>query len=158
SMVLTLSLVLAAMFTLSWQVSIAALVVIPLLALLARLVGRRVQRLAREGMQLDAELGSIMNEGFNVARAMVPKLYGRPEEESDLFANIAGRVRDIAVMTNVYGRILPMIVGLLAGLMSAVIFGLGGSLVVSGALKIGSLVALTALIGRLYGPINQLTN
>jgi ATP-binding cassette subfamily B protein len=158
SMVLTLSLVLAAMFALSWQISIVGLVVIPLCALLARTVGKRVQRLAREAMQLDAELGSMMNERFNVAGAMLAKLYGRPEQEADLFATRAGRVRDIAVMTNVYGRMLPVIVGLLASLMTALIYGLGGSFVISHSLQIGTLVALSVLIMRLYGPINQLTN
>jgi ATP-binding cassette subfamily B protein len=157
-MVLTLSLVLAAMFALSWQISITALVAIPLFVLPTKLVGRRVQRLAREGMQLDAELGSMMNERFNVAGAMLAKLYGRPEEESSLFAGRAGRVRDIAVMTNVYGSMLPTIIGLLAALITALIFGLGGSLVISGSLKLGSLVALATLIRGLYGPINQLSN
>jgi ATP-binding cassette, subfamily B, bacterial len=158
SMVLTLGLVLAAMFALSWQISLAALMAIPLFILPARLVGRRVQRLAREGMQLDAELGSMMNERFNVAGAMLAKLYGRPEEEADLFARKAGRVRDISVMTNVYGSILPVIVGLLGAMMTALIYGLGGSLVISGSLQIGSLVAMAVLITRLYGPINQLNN
>jgi ATP-binding cassette subfamily B protein len=158
SMVLTLGLVLAAMFTLSWQISSAALIAIPLFILPAKLVGRRVQRLAREGMQLDAELGSMMNERFNVAGAMLVKLYGRPEEEAYLFAQKAQRVRDVAVMTNLYGRRLPIMVGLLAALMTALIYGLGGSLVISGSLRIGTLVALAVLITRLYGPINQLTN
>jgi ATP-binding cassette subfamily B protein len=158
SMLLTLGLVLAAMFALSWEISIAALVVIPFFLLPSKIVGRRVQRLAREGMQLDAELGSMMNERFNVAGAILSKLYGRPEEEAELFTRKAGRVRDIAVMTNVHGRLLPIIVGLLAALMSALIYGLGGSLVISGSLRIGSLVALAVLITRLYGPINQLTN
>jgi ATP-binding cassette subfamily B protein len=158
SMVLTLGLVLAAMFALSWQISLAALVAIPLFVLPAKVIGRRLQRLARETMQLDAELGSMMNERFNVAGAMLAKLYGRPEEEADLFARKAGRVRDIAVMTSVYARILPVIVGLLAALMSALIYGLGGSLVISGALHIGSIMALALLITRLYSPINQLTN
>jgi ATP-binding cassette, subfamily B, bacterial len=158
SMVLTLGGVVAAMFALSWQLSVTALVVIPLFILPAKLVGRRVQRLAREGMQLDAELGSMMNERFNVAGAMLAKLYGRPDEECDLFGRKAGRVRDISVMTNVYGSALPIIIGLLAALMSALVYGLGGSLVISGSLKIGTLVALALLITRLYGPISQLTN
>jgi ATP-binding cassette subfamily B protein len=158
SMVLTLALVLAAMFSLSWQVSLAALIVIPLFILPAKLIGGRVQRLTREVMQVDAELGSMMNERFNVAGAMLQKLYGRPEEEADLFTRRAGRVRDISVATWVYGRVLPIIVSLLAALVTALIYGLGGSLVISGSLQIGSLVALALLITRLYGPINQLTN
>jgi ATP-binding cassette, subfamily B, bacterial len=158
SMMMTLGLTLAAIFVLSWQLSVAALVMMPLFIVPAKMVGRRVQRLAREGMQLDAELGSMMNERFNVAGAMLAKLYGRPEEESDLFARTAGRVRDIMVMTNVYGSLLPVTIGLLAALMTALVYGLGGSLIISGSLKIGTLVAMTVLIARLYGPINQLTN
>jgi ATP-binding cassette, subfamily B, bacterial len=158
SIFLTLGLVLAAMFALSWQISVVAVLAIPLFLLPAKMVGRRVQRLAREGMQLDAELGSMMNERFNVAGAILAKLYGRSDEESDLFTRKAERVRDIAVMTNVYGRLLPIIAGLLAVLMSAMIYGLGGSLVINGSLRLGSLVALAVLIARLYGPINQLTN
>jgi ATP-binding cassette subfamily B protein len=134
------------------------LVAIPLFILPAKVIGKRLQRLAREQMMLDAELGSMMNERFNVAGAMLAKLYGRPDEESGLFSRKAGRVRDIAVVTNVYGRLLPLSIGLLAALMTALIYGLGGSLVISGAIKIGTLVALALLIARLYGPINQLTN
>jgi ATP-binding cassette, subfamily B, bacterial len=158
SVILTLSLVLAAMFALSWQITLAALVVIPFFVVPTKMVGRRVQRLARELMGLDAELGTMMNERFNVAGAMLAKIYGRPEEETDLFTAKAGRVRDIAVMANVYGRILPVIVGLLAALVTALIYGLGGSFVIDGSLGIGSLVALALLITRLYGPINALTN
>jgi ATP-binding cassette subfamily B protein len=88
---------------------------------------------------------------------MLAKLYGRPDEETDLFAGKAGRVRDIAVLTNMYGKILPVMLGLLTAVMTALIYGLGGSLVISGSLKIGTLVALALLISRLFGPINQLT-
>ena len=158
STVLTLGLTLSAIFALSWQLAVVAVVVIPLFTAPARLVGRRVQRLARETMQLDAELGSMMNERFNVAGAMLVKLYGRPEEESAQFTRRASRVRDIAVMTNVYGRLLPVIMGALAALMGALIYGFGGSLVISGSLQMGTLVALALLVTRLYGPINQLSS
>jgi len=158
SAILIMVLILAAMFALSWQVSIAAIVVIPLLVMPVKVIGRRLQRLARERMQLDAEVGSMMNERFNVAGAMLVKLYGRPEEESDLFTQKAGRVCDISVKLNVYAIALPIIIGLLAALMSALVYGLGGSLAVSGSLKIGTLVAMASLIARLYGPITQLAN
>jgi ATP-binding cassette subfamily B protein len=158
SVILTLALVLSAIFVLSWQLAVVALVVIPLFIAPAKLIGKRVQRLTREAMQLDAELGSMMNERFNVAGAILTKLYGRPEEEADQFTRRASRVRDIAVMTNVNGRVLPIIVSLLAALMTALIYGFGGSLVISGSIKIGTLVALAFLVTRLYGPINQLTN
>jgi ATP-binding cassette, subfamily B, bacterial len=158
STILTLGFVLATLFTLSWQISIVALVAAPLFVLPAKVIAKRVQRLAREQMQLDAELGSMMNERFNVAGAMLAKLYGRPEEESDLFDSRAARVRDIAVMTNVYGRLLPVFLGLLAALMTALVYGLGGSFVISGSIKLGTLVAMTLLLARLYGPITSLTN
>jgi ATP-binding cassette subfamily B protein len=158
STMLTLILVLAAMFYLSWQISIVALVVMPLFILPGKLVGKRLQRLTREGMQLDAELSSITNERFNVAGAMLAKLYGRPDQESGLFANRAGRVRDIAVMTTVYGRVFFIIITLLAALTTALVYGLGGSLVIHGAFPIGTLVAMITLLTRLYGPINQLSN
>jgi ATP-binding cassette subfamily B protein len=158
SLTLTLGLTLAALLVMSWQITVAALVVIPFFIFPAKAVGRRVQRLTREGMQIDADLGSMMNERFNVAGAMLSKLYGRPGEESEMFAGKASRVRDIAVMTYVYGNVLPIGVGLLAGLLTALVYGLGGSFVINGSLRIGTLVALAVLITRLYGPINQLTN
>jgi ATP-binding cassette subfamily B protein len=158
SITLTLALVLSALFSLSWLITLAALVVLPFFIVPGKLIGRRLQRLTREQMQLAAELASMMNERFNVAGAMLAKLYGRPAEESSLFADRAGRVRDIAVMANIYGRALPIFLGLLAALMSALIYGLGGSFVISGTLEIGTLVAMALLVARLYGPINQLTN
>jgi len=158
SIILTLGFVLAAMFALSWQISIAVLVVITLCLPPVRLVGRRMQRLARENMQLDAELGSIMNERFNVAGAMLAKLYGRPAEESALYTRSARRVRDIAVMVNVYSTMVPIIATMLGGLLFALIYGLGGSFVISGSLHIGTLVALALLVDRLYSPVNTLAN
>jgi ATP-binding cassette subfamily B protein len=158
SIVLTLILVLITIFFLSWQIGAIAVVLVPLFVFPGKLVGKRLQRLAREQMQLDAELGSMMNERFNVAGAMLTKLYGRPGEESGLFDRRAGRVRDISILTNVYSRALFLFLSLLAALITALVYGLGGTFVIGGALKVGTLVALVALIGRLYGPINQLTN
>jgi ATP-binding cassette subfamily B protein len=158
STLLTLALVLSALFALSWQITVIALLVIPLFVTPGKLIGRRLQRLTREGMQLDAELGSMMNERFNVAGALLAKLYGRPDEEAGLFAARASRVRDIAVVTSLYGRAFAITIALLAALMSALVYGLGGDLVISGQLKIGTLVAMAVLVTRLYGPINQMTN
>lgn len=92
--VLSLVVVLVAMMLLSWQVTLVALVLIPLFIFPARIVGRRLQRLTRESMQLDAAMGSTMTERFNVAGAMLVKLFGRPKEEVDVFSNRAGWVRD----------------------------------------------------------------
>ena len=158
SNVLTLTLVLAAMLSLSWLVTVVALVLIPLFIIPARLVGRRLQRLSRESMQLDAEMGSTMTERFNVAGAMLVKLFGHHQEESRLFAGRAARVRDIGVTTAMYGSALFIALTLLASLATAVVYGLGGALVIHHTFQLGTLVALTALLARLYGPITGLSN
>jgi len=158
SNIISLALVLATMFYLSWQVTVVALVLLPIFILPARRIGRRMQRLTREQMQLDAELGSMMTERFNVAGAMLTKLYGRPREEAEGFSNRSGRVRDIGVVTAMYGRVFFTALILVASLATAVVYGLGGSLVVHGVLALGTLVALTALLTRLYGPLTALSN
>jgi ATP-binding cassette subfamily B protein len=158
SSIIQLILVLIAMFYLSWLVTLIALAMLPLFILPAKLIGRRLQRLTRESMQLDAEMGSTMTERFNVAGAMLAKLYGRPREESDLFGHRAARVRDIGVVTAVYGSVLFISLTLLASMATAMIYGVGGTLAVDGAFEIGTLVALTTLLNRLYGPIMSLSN
>src|ERR1022692_2154685 len=158
SNVLSLILVLGAMLYLSWLVTVVSLVLLPVFVIPARLVGRRLQRLTRESMQLDAELGSTMTERFNVAGAMLVKLFGRSQEEVDVFGSRASRVRDIGVTTAMYGSTLFVALTLLATLATAVVYGLGGVLVINNFFKIGTLVALAALISRLYGPITSLSN
>ncbi len=155
---LSLLLVLGTMLYLSWLVTVVALVLVPLFVIPARLVGRRLQRLSREAMQLDAAMGSTMTERFNVAGAMLVKLFGRPEEEADVFAGRAARVRDIGVATAMYGGALFISLTLLASMATAVVYGLGGGLVIHGSFRLGALVSLAALLGRLYGPITSLSN
>jgi ATP-binding cassette subfamily B protein len=156
--ILTLILVLVAMLYLSWQLSVVALVMIPLYLFPGKAIGRRLQRLARESMQLNAEMGSLMNERFNVAGAMLVKLYGRPDEENALFASRADRVRTIGVRTSVIGSLLGIVMGFLSQGTTALMLGVGGVLVIHHAFQIGAMVAMITLIGRLYGPINQLSN
>jgi ATP-binding cassette subfamily B protein len=158
SNLLSLVVILVTLFYLSWLVSLIALAMIPLFILPARLVGRRMQRLTRESMQLNAEMGSTMTERFNVAGAMLVKLFGRPREETDTFSLRAGRVRDIGVVTAMYGQVFFVALTLLASLVTAVVYGLGGILVINGTFQIGTLVALTTLLGRVYGPITSLSN
>jgi ATP-binding cassette subfamily B protein len=158
STILMLILVLTVMFYLSWLVTIVGLVLIPFSVFSVRLIGKRLQRVTREGMQLDAEIGSMMNERFNVSGAVLAKLYGRADEESALFAGKAGRVRDISIVAAVYGRASFILVTVIAGLTTALVYGLGGSLVIDSVLPIGTLVALVALLAQLYGPINRLSN
>jgi ATP-binding cassette subfamily B protein len=158
SNILTVGAILVTMFYLSWQISLIALVLIPLFLFPARRVGRRLQRLTRESMQLDAAMGSTMTERFNVSGAMLVKLFGRPRQESEVFAERAGRVRDIGVIQAMYGQVFFISLTLLAALATAVVYGVGGSLVVRGTLRIGILVALAQLLIRIYGPIAQLSN
>jgi ATP-binding cassette subfamily B protein len=158
SSTLQLVLVLVAMLIYSWQITLIVLVLIPVFLYPARRVGRRLQRLTRESMQLDAQLGSTMTERFNVAGAMLAKLYGRPADELSLFSVRAGRVRDIGVLTALWGSALMTGLGLLATMSQAVAYGLGGELVIHGTLQIGSMVALATLLTRLYGPITSLSN
>ncbi len=155
---LSLIVILVTLFYLSWLVSVIALIMVPLFILPARLVGRRMQRLTRESMQLNAEMGSTMTERFNVAGAMLVKLFGRPREESGAFASRAVKVRDIGVVTAMYGQVMFVALTLLASLVTAVVYGLGGTLVIRGTFQIGTLVALTALLGRVYAPIMSLSS
>jgi ATP-binding cassette subfamily B protein len=155
---LSLILVLAAMLYLSWVVTVAALVLLPVFILPARALGRRMQRLTRESMQLDAAMGSTMTERFNVAGAMLVKLFGRPAEEAETFSARAARVRDIGVVTAMYGRVFFTALVLLASVATALVYGLGGSLVIQGTISLGALVALASLLSRMYGPITALSN
>ena len=158
STLLTLLLVLIAMFYLSWQITLIALVVLPLFFLPGRVAGKLMQRFTREEMQLQAEMATMAAERFNVAGAILAKLYGRPEEEASQFAGRANRVRDINVTNIMYGQAWGNAIALLAGLTTALVYGLGGTLVIHGSLQVGTLVAMTVLLTRLYGPVNQVSN
>jgi ATP-binding cassette, subfamily B, bacterial len=157
STILTLILALVAMFYLSWQISVLALILIPLFIVPGRLIGKRMQRLTRQEMQQDAELGSMMNERFNVAGAMLTKLYGRPETESGLFSGRAAQVRDVAILSSVWGRALFISLTLVSALITALTYGLGSAFVINRVFPLGTLVAMVTLLPRLYNPINQLS-
>ena len=158
SMVLNLVLVLAAMFWLSWQLSLIALAVIPLFILPGKLISKRSQRLVREEMQLESELSVLTTERSNVAGALLAKLYGRPDEETRLFAAKAGRIRDLAVASSATMQLLIVFIGLLAALVTALVYGPGGTLVIHGVFQVGTLVAFIALVSQLYGPLNTVSS
>jgi ATP-binding cassette subfamily B protein len=158
SNLLSLIVILITLFYLSWLVSVIALILIPLFLIPARLVGRRLQRLTRESMMLNAEMGSTMTERFNVAGALLVKLFGRPDQETTVFSGRAARVRDIGIVQSMYGQVFFVTLTLLTSLVTALVYGLGGSLVIRGAFQIGTLVALTTLLSRVYGPIASLSN
>jgi ATP-binding cassette subfamily B protein len=158
SNVISLIMVLITMFWLSWQVTLIALVLLPIFVVPAKMVGRKIARISREQMVLDAEMSSLMTERFNVAGAMLSKLYGRPEDESEMFSRRAGRVRDIGVISAMYGRVFFTALTLVASLATAMVYGVGGLLSIHGALQLGTLVALATLLNRLYGPLTALSN
>src|SRR5437660_2500031 len=156
--VFTISITLVVMLTLSWQITLAALVILPLFIVLARRVGRRLQAITRESYDLNAAMTSIMSERFNVAGALLTKLFGRPAEEDAGFAERAGRVRDIGVISSMYSGVFFAAIMLVAALATALVYGWGGWLAARGSLDVGTVVALTAYLTRLYGPLTQLSN
>jgi ATP-binding cassette, subfamily B, bacterial len=149
---------LAAMFVLSWQITLLSLVLLPLFILPAKFVGRKLAGITRERYELNGEMGQMMTERFNVSGALLVKLFGRPERESDSFSQSAGRVRDIGVTQAMYSRVFMSSLGLLASLAIAVAYGLGGVMAIRGTLGVGTVVALTAYLGQLYGPLTSLSN
>lgn len=158
SNVIGLVLTAGVMFTLSWQVTVLSLVLLPVFVLPARAFGRKLQTLTRESYGLNASMTTTMTERFNVSGALLVSLFGRPEQESKSFAERAGRVRDIGVTTAMYGRTFIAALTLVAALAQALTYGLGGSLALSGSLNAGNVVALALLLTRLYGPLTALSN
>lgn len=156
--ILTVLLVLGEMFYLSWIISLISVIMLPLFVAPGIYVGRRLQRYSREQMQLNGELGGLISERFNVSGAMLAKLYGRPREEARTFAGRAEQVRQVGVVWTVYSRMSFIFMALLASLATALVYGVGGKLALDGAFQIGTLVALAALLSRLYGPITQLSS
>jgi ATP-binding cassette subfamily B protein len=158
SNVVSLILVLTTMFLLSWQITLVALLLLPVFFLPARWVGRKLQVITRESMQLNAEMSQTMTERFNVAGALLVKIFGRLPEEADHFAGKAARVRDIGVTSAMYSRVFFTALTLIAALATAMVYGIGGALAIDGQIEVGTLVALAALLTRLYGPLTALSN
>ncbi|NEK58759.1 ABC transporter ATP-binding protein [Geodermatophilus sabuli] len=146
------------MFALSWQITALSLVLVPLFVLPARRIGRRLQEITRESYGLNASMNSTMTERFNVAGALLVKLFGRADTEADSFRGRAARVRDIGVLSAMYGRTFFTALTLVAALATALVYGLGGWLAFAGSLSAGDVVALALLLSRLYGPLTALAN
>jgi ATP-binding cassette subfamily B protein len=149
---------LGAMFILSWQITLVALALLPLFLLPARWVGRRLASLTRESYVLNAHMTNTMTERFNVAGALLVKLFGHRAREIRDFEEKAGRVRDIGVTQAMYARVFMASLLLTASIATAVVYGWGGVSAARGALSIGTVVALTAYLNRLYGPLTALSN
>lgn len=158
SNIVGLTVTLVAMLTLSWQLTLAALVLLPLFLIPARVVGTRLADLTRRSQQLNGELSGAMTERFSVSGALLVKLFGRAQDEHDQFAAKAGAVRGIGVQIAMVGRFFMTSVGLVSALAVALVYGAGGWLAIDGALTVGTLTALAGLLLRLYSPLIQLTN
>jgi ATP-binding cassette subfamily B protein len=149
---------LVAMFILSWEITLVALIMLPIFLFPARYVGRRLASITREGYALNAEMTTTMTERFNVAGALLVKLFGHPAAERQSFEDKAGRVRDIGVTSAMYTRVFMTALLLTASLATALVYGWGGVLAARGTLMVGTVVALTAYLNRLYGPLTALSN
>jgi ATP-binding cassette, subfamily B, bacterial len=156
--VVSLLLTAAAMFYLSWQITLAALVLLPIFVLPARFMGRRLQQLTREQMQLNADMSTMMTERFNVSGALLAKLFGRPAEEDEVYGAKVARVRDIGVRVAMSSSTFITSLSLVAALATAMVYLIGGRLAVSGSLTVGTMLALIGLLARLYGPLVALAN
>ncbi len=158
SNVIQLVLTAAVMVTLSWQVTLLSLAMLPVFIFPARRVGKRLAAITREAYQLDATMNATMTERFGVAGALLVKLFGRPETEASRFADRAGRVRDIGIQTAMYSRVFFVSMLLVASLAQALTYGLGGWFAVHGQITAGTVVTLALLLTRLYGPLTALSN
>lgn len=156
SNLVTLVLTLAVMLTLSWQVTLLALVLLPVFVIPARRMGSRMAGMQREAAALNAAMGTRMTERFSAPGATLIKLFGRPEEESAEFAARAARVRDIGVRTATAQSVFITALTLVSALALALVYGLGGRLALSGSLEPGAVVALALLLTRLYAPLTAL--
>ncbi|MEU9664495.1 ABC transporter ATP-binding protein [Streptomyces bobili] len=156
SNLVTLVLTLAVMLTLSWQITLLALVLLPVFVVPARRMGRRMAEMQREAATLNAVMGTRMTERFSAPGATLIKLFGRPEQESAEFAARAAQVRDIGVRTATAQSVFITALTLVSALALALVYGLGGRLALGGTLDPGAVVALALLLTRLYAPLTAL--
>jgi ATP-binding cassette subfamily B protein len=158
SNVVSLALTAGVMFTLSWQITLISLVMLPVFVIPARRIGARLQEITRESYNLNASMNATMTERFNVAGALLVKLFGHPANEDESFRGRAARVRDIGVTSAMYGRAFFVSLTLVASLAQALVYGLGGWFAIKGELSAGTVVTLALLLTRLYGPLTALSN
>jgi len=158
SNVIGVAITLAAMLWLYWPITVAALLLLPVFLIPARFVGKRLAAITRESYNLNAQMTNTMTERFNVAGALLVKLFGHPKQETTGFEQKAGRVRDIGVTQAMYARVFMVALLLTASLATAIVYGWGGISAAHGILAVGTLVALTLYLTRLYGPLTALSN
>ena len=158
SNLLSLILVAATMLTLSWQITLVSLVLLPVFLLPTKWVGRKLQGYTRQSFDINAQMSANMTERFNVSGALLVSLYGDAKTEKDEFALKARRVADIGISIAMLNRIFFIALTSIAAVATAIAYGIGGHLAISQELTVGTLLAITALLARLYGPLTALSN
>ncbi len=156
--IISVGVTMVAMVLLDWRITLLALVLLPLFVLPARLVGQKLQEMSREAMALNADMNSVMTERFNVSGAMLVKLFGRGDQEVQVFEDKATRVAEIGIRQAIHGRMLFASLGLVGSLATALVYVLGGRQAIAGTLEPGTVVALALYVTQLYGPLAQLSN
>ena len=155
---ISLVIVLGTMLILSWEITLTSLILLPVFLIPAKWMGKKVQSLSREQMVLNAEMSQTMTERFNVSGALLVKFFGDPAVEGSNFYRKASRVRDIGIKISMTNTVFFVGLTTVATIATAIVYGFGGSLVISEVLTLGTLLALTALLARLYGPLTALSN
>jgi len=158
SNILSLTLVIGTMLILSWQITIVALLLLPAFLIPTKWVGRKLQRLTRESFNLNAEMSATMTERFNVSGALLVSLYGNPSQENSYFSQRARKVADIGISIALLNRIFFIALTSIAAVATAFAYGVGGHLTINKEITLGTLLAITALLARLYGPLTALSN
>ncbi|MCP4959885.1 MAG: ABC transporter ATP-binding protein [Actinomycetia bacterium] len=158
SNVIVVASTLVTMAFIEWRLTLLSLVLLPLFVVPAKRVGRVQQRLTRAQMDENAAMNSIMTERFGVSGAQLVKLFGDPDVEVGEFSQRASKVRDLGVRTALYGRTFVLALGLVSSIATALVYWIGGQLVISGSLAVGTLVTFALLVGRIYRPLTSLTS
>ncbi len=155
---IVLTTTLIAMLLLEWRLTLLTLLVLPIFIIPAKRVGRRLSAMTRQGFDLNASMNTTMTERFNVSGAMLVKLFGHRSRESDEFTGRAAQVRDIGIKSALYGRTFVIALTLVGAIGTALVYWLGGELVISGTITLGTMVALAALVVQIYAPLTGLSN
>lgn len=158
SNILTLTLVVATMLVLSWQITVVSLLLLPMFLIPTKWVGRRLQKLTRDSFNLNAEMSATMTERFNVSGALLVSLYGDPSAENKYFSSRARKVADIGISIALLNRMFFIALTSIAAIATAFAYGVGGHLAINQSISLGTLLAITALLARLYGPLTALSN
>ena len=158
SNIVSLIMVVTTMLILSWQITIVSLLLLPAFLLPTKWVGKRIQALTRDAFNLNATMSSTMTERFNVSGALLVNLYGQPAKEENFFRSRARKVADIGIHTAMLNRVFFVGITSVAAVATAFAYGIGGHLAINESITVGTLLAITALLARLYGPLTALSN